>query len=87
MTVELVALIIQILSQVITLLIIVHVVLTYVMSPYHPVRQFIDSLVEPLLAPIRRLMPRTGMFDFSPLVLMILVQLVSSVLVNLLIAR
>jgi YggT family protein len=87
MTVELVALIIQILSQVITLLIIVHVVLTYVMSPYHPIRQFIDSLVEPLLAPIRRLMPRTGMFDFSPLVLMILVQLVSSVLVNLLIAR
>jgi YggT family protein len=72
---------------VITLLIIVHVVLTYVMSPYHPIRQFIDSLVEPLLAPIRRLMPRTGMFDFSPLVLMILVQLVSSVLVNLLIAR
>jgi YggT family protein len=29
---------------------------------------FVTSATEPLLAPIRRLLPRTGMLDLSPLV-------------------
>ncbi len=29
------------------------------------------TLTEPLLAPIRRFLPRTGMMDFSPLILML----------------
>ena len=33
-----------------------------------PVAGFIISATEPLLAPIRRLMPRTGMIDISPLI-------------------
>lgn len=79
--------IIQVLSQVITLLVFVHVILSFVMSPYHPVRQAVDRLIEPLLSPIRRILPQTGMFDFSPLVLIILVQLISSILLNLLLVR
>lgn len=73
---------ISILSQFIVLLVIVSVILSYFMSPYHPVRRAIDQLVEPMLNPIRRIMPNIGMFDFSPLVLIILVQLLSSVLIN-----
>jgi YggT family protein len=79
--------IIQVLSQVITLLVFVHVILSFVMSPYHPVRQAVDRVIEPLLSPIRRLLPQMGMFDFSPLVLIILVQIVSSILLNLLVGR
>jgi YggT family protein len=56
------------------------------MSPYHPVRQAIDRFIEPLLAPIRRILPRTGMIDFSPLVLLILIQLVEFVLVRLIVS-
>ena len=78
--------IINILSQLITLLVIVHVVLSYFMSPYHPVRQAVDGVVEPLLAPIRRIMPTTGMLDFSPMVLIIVVQLVARLLIGVLIA-
>lgn len=33
--------------------------------------QYVFAMTEPLLAPIRRLLPRTGMFDFSPLILML----------------
>ena len=33
-----------------------------------PFAGFIISTTEPLLAPIRRFMPRTGMIDFSPLI-------------------
>jgi YggT family protein len=79
------AILINLLSQVITLLVIVQVLLSYIMSPYHPIRQTIDSLVEPMLAPIRRLMPSTGMIDFSPMVLVIVVQIVARVLVGILV--
>ena len=75
---------INIIAQLITLLVLVQVALSYFMSPYHPVRQSIDSLVEPLLAPIRRIMPQTGMLDFSPLILIILVQIVARLLGGLL---
>ena len=33
------------------------------------VNDFLRSLTEPLLAPLRRALPRTGMFDLSPMVL------------------
>ncbi len=36
----------------------------------------IYQATEPMLAPIRRFMPRTGMIDFSPMVLFILVAVV-----------
>ena len=78
-----IAQIISILSQLITLLVIVYIVLGYFMSPYHPVRLALGSVVEPLLAPIRRLMPQTGMLDFSPMVLIILVQIVARLLIGL----
>jgi YggT family protein len=36
-----------------------------------PLGQFLFSLTEPFLAPIRRVLPQSGSFDFSPLVLLI----------------
>jgi YggT family protein len=60
---------IRLLANLLTWLLIIHVVLSYFMSPYHPIRQAIDRVIGPLLEPVRRIMPRTGMIDFSPLVL------------------
>lgn len=77
---------VQTTSTVLTLLILAHVILSFFMSPLHPIRQSLAGIVEPLLAPIRRLMPQTGMLDFSPLVFLILVQLAESVLVQILIS-
>jgi len=76
---------ISIVAQFIVLLVIVKIILSYFMDPYHPVRRSIDNLVEPMLAPIRRVVPLIGMFDFSPLVLIILVQILSSALIRFLI--
>ncbi len=42
-------------------------------NPFSKVYQFIFSMTEPLLLPIRRLMPKTMMLDFSPMILMILI--------------
>ena len=43
----------------------------------------INALLEPILAPIRKIMPDTGSIDFSPMVLIVLLQIVRIVLGNL----
>lgn len=55
------------------LLVIGRVLLSWVNPRFEgPVGRFLFETTEPLLAPIRRFMPRTGMIDWSPLVLMLL---------------
>jgi YggT family protein len=82
----LLAKVIDTLSNIYVLIVFVSVLLSYVMDPYHPVRQGIDNLVRPLLDPIRRIVPPVGMLDFSPLVLIILIQVISKLLTNFLYA-
>ncbi|HEC22392.1 MAG TPA: YggT family protein [Chloroflexi bacterium] len=44
------------------------------LDPYtNPVARFLYAVTEPVLAPIRAVLPSTGMIDFSPLVAMILI--------------
>ena len=74
------------LSLAFSLLLIAYVVLSYFMDPYHPIRNTVDRMVNPLLNPIRRIMPQTGMMDFSPLVAIILVQVIEYILTRLLIS-
>ena len=69
-------------SRLLVLLIIVQAILSFILAPFHPIRETIDRLVEPMLRPIRQVMPSTGALDFSPLVLIILVQLVTTLLVQ-----
>lgn len=40
----------------------------------------VNALLDPLLNPIRRIMPDTGMIDFSPLVLIILLRILMMIL-------
>ena len=43
----------------------------------------LNALLQPLLAPIRRIMPNTGAIDFSPLVLIIGLQILQIIVGNL----
>jgi YggT family protein len=65
--------------------IVIQVVLTYFMDPFHPVRRFVDRIYEPLYTPIRRILPKTGMLDFSPFILIIILTIVERLLVSILI--
>ncbi len=64
------------------LLIIADSVLSFFLSPYHPVREVIGRIVNPFLAPIRRIVPLVGMLDLSPLILIILIEILSRVLIS-----
>jgi YggT family protein len=75
---------INLIVQLITLLIIAQVFLSYFLSPYHPLRQSIDRIVVPVLSKIRKYVPPVGILDLSPLVLLILVQLAGRIMISLL---
>jgi YggT family protein len=79
-------LIIQYLGRILTLIVFVDIIISYFLSPYNSFRQILDRIVSPMLMPIRRVVPPVGMIDFSPLVLLILIQLVVYVLVQILAA-
>ncbi|GAB4448945.1 MAG: hypothetical protein OHK0041_09820 [Anaerolineales bacterium] len=82
----LLAQIINILANLYVWIVIASILMSYFVDPYHPIRQGVDNLVRPLLDPIRRVVPPVGMFDFSPLVLIVLIQIVSNLLVRFLYA-
>lgn len=74
--------IVHFLAIVLNICVIADILVSYFLSPYHPVRSILDRIVQPLLNPIRRIVPSFQMIDFSPLVLIIIIQLVESLLTS-----
>lgn len=72
--------------QLFVVLVVVQALLSFFMDPYHPVRRTIDSIVNPFLNPIRRIMPQTGNLDFSPMVLILLLYVLGWILRGLLLS-
>ena len=79
----------NLLLSVVTWIIIIQVVLSWLFAfnvlntSSHGVRQFaiaIDRITAPLYRPIRRIMPDFGGIDFSPLVILILIQVIKKLL-------
>ncbi|PPC85110.1 MAG: osmotic-shock protein [Methylotenera sp.] len=56
--------------------ILLQVILSWV-NPHTPVSGVLDALTKPILSPIRRLIPASNGLDFSPLVALILLQMLS----------
>ncbi|HCZ07364.1 MAG: YggT family protein [Thermotogota bacterium] len=69
-----VAMILRILINIEIIAIIVSALLSWILPyRYHPVRAFFDGLAEFVVGPIRRFFPlRTGMFDFTPMLAVLL---------------
>jgi YggT family protein len=74
--------VISTLANLIVLMVIVDSILSYFFSPTHPVRNALDRVVNPLLAPIRKAVPSVGMFDLSPVIFIILVEILSYALIS-----
>ncbi len=71
---------IRIIAELLTLAIFIRVILSWVSQRPNSITIILDKIVEPLLSPLRRIMPRTGMFDFTPLVAIILLQVIARLL-------
>lgn len=63
-------------------LIIARVVLSFVgQGSYHPMVPLVTQLTEPVLRPVRRLLPSMGGFDLSPMLVMLAIVLARALLV------
>ena len=49
-----------------------------------PVGKFLRQITEPLIAPVRQIVPTMGMFDISPIIVLVLLQVVQRMLWNVL---
>lgn len=75
--------IVRILAQSFIFIIFVDVVLSYFMRPDHPLRYALDNVVNPLLEPIRRKLPQNMGLDLSPMILIIIIEVVQAILIGL----
>jgi YggT family protein len=75
---------ILIVTRILMLVVLADVLASYFLDPYNNIRRFLDNLVQPLLAPIRRMLPSAGMLDLSPLVLLILLELIGRAVMEIL---
>ena len=72
---------VRILCEVLSLAIIARVILSWFSpSPTNALAIILNKVTEPVLAPLRRIIPRAGMLDFTPLAAIILLQLIASFL-------
>ena len=69
--------IVRYVCDILTIIILLRVIVSwYSPRPTNIVVRILHRLTEPILAPLRRIIPRVGRFDFSPLVAIILIQLI-----------
>jgi YggT family protein len=79
---------IDVLFQLLNLLIIARVILSWVpgLGYDHPVTRVLHRLTSPILDPIRRVLPPVAGFDLSPIVAILVLQLVHQLLRGVLVA-
>lgn len=76
---------VQFLSKIFYVLILARVVLSWVSpNPGNPLVGFIYRLTEPIMAPVRKLIPSAGGMDFSPMLVLAGIWVAETVLVRLL---
>jgi len=58
-------------------------ILSWFLRPYDPIMVFFYRITEPMLAPLRRIIPRVGMIDITPIVAIFILILIPQLLVRL----
>jgi YggT family protein len=86
MNVEFLALLVRVVVETFIWVVIANSLLSFFLSPYHPVREALERVVGPLLNPIRNLMGNSGGIDFSPLFLILILELLKQFVVGILLS-
>ena len=73
--------ILAIIIQLMGLAVLARALLSWVVrDPYNPVARALDQITEPILQPLRQVIPRMGMMDLTPLVAIIGLSVVGQIL-------
>ena len=64
-----------------SLIVFVAIVMSWMqLPPSNPIARFVHALTEPVLDPLRRVLPSMGGLDFSPMVLLVGLQMLKGLL-------
>jgi YggT family protein len=74
--------VIDTIANLILLVLFLQFIVQFFLSPFHPFRETLDRILDPMLNPIRQIIPPAGGWDFSPIILWILVILIKNLLVS-----
>jgi len=76
---------IDLLFYALNLAILIRVITSWLnVNPYHPLVSFIYQITDPILVPLRRIIPPLGMIDITPIIALILLSVVQQGLLMLL---
>ncbi len=74
---------VEVFTDIMIAAIFVRAILSWVITdPRNPLITVLDQITEPLLAPLRRVVPRLGMFDITPMVAMIILIAIQRMVMN-----
>ncbi len=74
---------VEVFTDIMIAAIFVRVLLSWVVSdPRNPLVNVLDQITEPILGPLRRFVPRLGMFDLTPMVAMILLIAIQQMVIS-----
>lgn len=74
---------IQVLFQVLIFAILIRALISWFpIAPDSPIIRILDDVTEPILAPLRKVVPRLGMMDITPIVAMVALQILESMLLQ-----
>ncbi|MAT97270.1 MAG: hypothetical protein CL608_09025 [Anaerolineaceae bacterium] len=81
---------INIIFRAYTILIFARVILSWIrVDPYHPtwgpILRFIYQATEPIMQPVRNIIPSMGGLDFTPIIVLIGLDLLRGVIINILV--
>ncbi|MBI2830902.1 MAG: YggT family protein [Chloroflexi bacterium] len=68
------------LCEVLSIAILVRAIFSWVSPRPNAFTDFLVTITEPVLAPLRRVVPRLGPVDFTPLVAIVLLQIIARIL-------
>jgi YggT family protein len=66
--------------RIVAFAILIRAVLSWFISRYNRCVILLDDICEPVLAPLRRVVPAIGMFDITPLIAMLILYFIPSLL-------
>ena len=74
---------IMVLVELYSFVILARVLMSWVnVDPYSPLARVIYDLTEPVLAPVRNLLPPAAGLDFSPIIVLVVLQILGTMLAN-----
>lgn len=72
---------VKVFCNVLTVAILARAILSWFpLAPGNPIMTWLNQITEPLLNPLRRVIPRFGMLDITPMVAIVILQLIAGLI-------